>query len=73
MGKHVRVKNVFIMLNSSNEEIVITMYFFARYIRRKTTRGLLLRRGYDRSVGAIERKIIYATQHYPFLKFANGQ
>ncbi|KAJ6038410.1 uncharacterized protein N7446_005210 [Penicillium canescens] len=61
------------MLNWLNEEIVITIYFFARCIRPNSIRGMLLRRGYDRSLGAIERKIISTTKQYPYLKFANGQ
>jgi hypothetical protein len=61
------------MLNWSNEEIVITIYFLARCIRPKSLRALLLRRGYDRSLGAIERKVISTTKQYPYLKSANGQ
>ncbi|OQD75863.1 hypothetical protein PENANT_c145G05160, partial [Penicillium antarcticum] len=61
------------MLNWMNEEIVITIYFLARCIRPKSLRDLLLRRGYDRSLSAIERKIISITKQYPFLKFATGQ
>ncbi|OGE47698.1 hypothetical protein PENARI_c038G08881 [Penicillium arizonense] len=61
------------MLNWSNEEILITIYFVARCIRPKSVQGLLLRRGYDRSLAAIERTIICTTKQYPYLKFANGQ
>jgi hypothetical protein len=52
---------------------VVTIYFLARCIRPKSLRGLLLRRGYDRSLGAIERRIISITNRYLYLKLANGQ
>lgn len=44
------------------------VYFLSRRIRPKTLRYLLLRRGYNRSTRAIERKLLSITQKYPHLK-----
>lgn len=52
----------------SPEEVAIMVYFTSRQIRPKTLRYLLLRRGYDRSTRAIERKAFSITQQYPHLK-----
>ena len=68
----IRLHYVDIMFNWSNKEIVITIYFSSRCIRPRSLRSLLLRRGYDRSLGAIKRKIIYTTKQTPFLKSSNG-
>lgn len=57
----------------SHEEIVITVYFLSRQIRPRTLHYLLLRRGYDRSTRAIERKFFSITQQHPHLRTSKGQ
>jgi hypothetical protein len=52
----------------SLQEVTIMVYFLSRQIRPKALRYLLLRRGYDRSIRAIERKVFSIAQKYPYLK-----
>jgi hypothetical protein len=52
----------------SREEMAIMVYFSSRHIRPTTLRHLLLRRGYNRSVRAIERKVLTIVHNYPSLK-----
>jgi hypothetical protein len=56
----------------SQEEIVITVYFLSRQIRPRTLHYLLLRRGYDRSARAIERKLFSIIQQHPHLRRSEG-
>lgn len=53
-------------------QLVITVYFLSRQIRPQTLHCLLLRRGYDRSTGAIERKVFSITQQHPHLRTSEG-
>lgn len=52
----------------SLEEIVTIVYFLSRQIRPRSLHSILLRRGYDRSAGAIERKLSSITQQHPHLR-----
>lgn len=56
----------------SSEEKAIIVYFASRRIYPKTLYYLLLRRGFDRSINAIERRVINIAQKYPYLKSQNN-
>lgn len=56
----------------SDEEVAIAIYFLSRLIYPKTVRCLLLRRGFDRSVVAIENKLVFIAQRHPELRSAGG-
>jgi hypothetical protein len=56
----------------SKEELIVAIYFLSRLIHPKTVRCLLLRRGYNRSIGAIERKALSVAQQHPYLRSSEG-
>lgn len=56
----------------SADEVTIAVYFSSRQICCKAVRFLLLRRGYDRSVPAIERKLLSISQQHPDLRTSEG-
>ncbi|KAF9249649.1 hypothetical protein DTO027I6_2718 [Penicillium roqueforti] len=56
----------------SEEELIVAIYFLSRLIHPETVRCLLLRRGYNRSIGAIERKALSVAQQNPYLRSSEG-
>lgn len=57
----------------SNSELVIIVYFSSRYIHSKALVELLLRRGYQRTDRAIERKIRHIVISAPSLRPHKGR
>lgn len=57
----------------SREETIILLYFTSRGLQPKSIRALLQRRGYDRSIRAIEHKIANTTRDCPQLRPGRGK
>lgn len=51
----------------SDAETIIAVYFCSRHVSMRSLRCLLLRRGFDRSENAIERKLRTLLNDYPHL------
>lgn len=56
----------------SKDEIIITVFFSSRRVCPQAVRCLLLRRGYDRSVGAIERQLTKIKHQHSLLRSSEG-
>lgn len=56
----------------SDKEVVILLYFSSRSIWPKSIRQLLLHRGYNRSISAIQAKIACILRQTPNLKRPSG-